>query len=62
MLRRSVGTLALLALLLPMAASQGAEPVERRDQGMRWFTDLDAAIQEAKDRNIPLYVGLHKDH
>jgi hypothetical protein len=54
--------LALMAMLLPMAASQGAERVEARDPGMRWFTDLDAAIAEARDRNIPLYVGLHKDH
>ena len=62
MMRRTAGTLALLAMLLPMAASQGAERMETRDPGMRWFTDLEAAIAEARDRNIPLYVGLHKDH
>ena len=62
MIRRTAGTLALLAMLLPMAASQGAEAIQRRDAGMRWFTDLEAAIAEARDRNIPLYVGLHKDH
>jgi hypothetical protein len=54
--------LALMAMLLPMAASQGADQVTARDPGMRWFTDLDAAIAEARDRNIPLYVGIHKDH
>jgi hypothetical protein len=53
---------ALMAMLLPMAASQGAGQMEAREPGMRWFTDLEAAIAEAKDRNIPLYVGLHKDH
>ncbi len=62
MIRRTAGTLALLAMLLPLAASHGAEAVQRRDAGMRWFTDLDAAIAEARDRNIPLYVGFHKDH
>lgn len=62
MMRRTFGMLALMAMLLPMTASEGAERAEARDPGMRWFTDLDAAIAEAKDRNIPLYVGIHKDH
>ena len=62
MINRTAGMLALMAMLLPMAASQGAERIESRDPGMRWFTDLDAAIAEARDRNIPLFVGLHKDH
>lgn len=55
--------LAVLALLLPMAAAQArAERIEKRDPGMRWFTDLDQAIEEAKARNIPLFVAYHKDH
>jgi hypothetical protein len=56
--------LALLALLLPLAAANAAPKakVEKREPGSRWFTDLDAAIAEAKDRNIPLMVALHKDH
>ena len=62
MIRRTAGMLALMAMLLPMATSEGAGRMEARDPGMRWFTDLEAAIAEAKDRNIPLYVGLHKDH
>jgi ABC-type sugar transport system substrate-binding protein len=53
--------LAALALLLPMAAAH-ADKVEKRDPGMRWFTDLDEAIAEAKARNIPLFVAYHKDH
>lgn len=56
-------TLALLALLLPLAAAE-AKPgkAEKRDPGMRWVADLDAAIEEAKDRNIPLFVAVHKDN
>ncbi|MHC4469382.1 MAG: hypothetical protein ACYTDY_10285 [Planctomycetota bacterium] len=60
-MKRAAYSLALLAILLPMAAE--AKPkVGRREPGMRWVSDLDAAIQEAKDRNIPLFVALHKDH
>ncbi len=62
MIRKTAGMLFLTAMLLPMAASEGAGRMETRDPGMRWFTDLDAAIAEARDRNIPLYVALHKDH
>ena len=56
-------TLALLALLLPLAVAD-AKPgkVEKREPGMRWVEDLDLAIAEAKDRNIPLFVAVHKDH
>ena len=57
-----MSVLAIAALLLPMAVSQARPAVERRDAGMRWFTDMEAAIEEAKVRNIPLYVALHKDH
>ena len=53
--------LATLALLIPMAAAHAERP-EKRDPGMRWFTDLDEAIAEAKARNIPLFVAYHKDH
>jgi len=56
-------SLALLALLLPLTAAE-ARPgkVEKRDPGMRWVADLDLAIAEAKDRNIPLFVAVHKDN
>jgi len=61
MTRNAVRTLAIFALLLPLATAYADRP-EKRDAGVRWFTDLDAAIQEGIDRNIPLYVALHKDH
>jgi hypothetical protein len=55
--------LAVLTLLLPMAAQQArADKIEKRDPGMRWFANLDDAIEEAKARNIPLFVAYHKDH
>ena len=60
--RTRVSVLAIVALMLPMAVSQARPAAERRDPGMRWFTDMDAAIAEARVRNIPLYVALHKDH
>jgi len=55
--------LALLALLMPLAAAE-AKPgkVEKREPGMRWVEDLEAAIAEARDRNIPLFVAVHKDN
>ena len=58
---RAVQTLALLALFLPLAAADAAKAA-KRDVGMRWVEDLDAAIAEAKDRNIPLFVAVHKDN
>lgn len=60
-MNRSIYPLALLALLLPMTG-EARPKVERREPGMRWVTNLDAAIQEAKDRNIPLWIAYHKDH
>jgi hypothetical protein len=51
-----------LALLLAAFAAEARGAPERRDPGFRLFADLEAAIAEAKDRNIPLFVGLHKDH
>ena len=48
-------------IFLPMAAADAAK-AEKRDVGMRWVTDLDEAIAEAKDRNIPLFVAVHKDN
>lgn len=55
--------LAVLALLLPLAAAHAdSKRPEKREAGMRWFTNLDAAIAEAKARNIPLFVAYHKDH
>ena len=62
-MRQTATALAVLALLLPMASSQ-AKPgkVEKRDPGMRWVEDLDEAIEEAKARNIPLWVAYHKDN
>jgi hypothetical protein len=59
---KKTGMLAALALLLPLVTAGAAPRAERRDPGFRLFGDLDAAIQEAQDRNIPLWVGLHKDH
>ena len=56
------GALAWLFVLLAAYAAQAAEAPKRRVAGFRLFADLDAAIQEARDRNIPLFVGLHKDH
>jgi hypothetical protein len=61
-MRKLTSSLALLALLVPLAAEAKPGKVERREPGLRWATDLDAAIQEARDRNIPLWVALHKDH
>ena len=57
-----MSVLVIAALMLPMAVSQARPEAERRDPGMRWFTDMEAAIEEAKVRNIPIYVALHKDH
>jgi hypothetical protein len=54
--------LAILAVVLPIASSQVEAKTERREPGMRWVEDLEAAIQEAKDRNIPIFVAYHKDH
>ena len=54
--------LASLIVLAGTFAAEAAGPPQRRDPGFRLFTSLEAAIQEAKDRNIPLMVGLHKDH
>ena len=61
-MKRIAGMLAFLALLLPLAAADARPKVEKRAPGMRWFTDLDVALQEAKDRNVPVFVALHKDH
>jgi hypothetical protein len=61
-MRRTTSVAALLVLALTVASSHAADKVEKRDPGMRWFTDIDVAIEEAKARNIPLYVALHKDH
>lgn len=60
MLRKPV-MMATVALLLAFAAS-AKEQAEPRTPGFRWIADFDAAIREAKDRNIPLMVSLHKDH
>ncbi len=61
--RNAVALLALFALVLPLAASAAEQgPPAKREPGFRWFVDLDAAIREARDRNIPLLVALHKDH
>ena len=62
MSRPKAGAIAWLALLFAAFAAETNAAPERRDPGYRLFVDLDAAIQEAKDRNIPLIVGLHKDH
>ena len=56
------GAIVWLAMLFAAFAAETKAAPERRDPGFRLFADLDAAIQEAKDRNIPLFVGLHKDH
>lgn len=61
-MRRTASAAALLVLALTVASGQAADKVEKRDPGMRWFTDFDTAVEEAKARNIPLYVALHKDH
>ena len=55
---------ALLASMFVLLSTfaQAKEAPKRRDPGFRLFASLEAAIQEAKDRNIPLMVGLHKDH
>ena len=61
---KAIKTLALLALLMPLVAAEaksGKRP-EKRDPGMRFVEDLDKAIAEAKDRNIPLWVAYHKDN
>ena len=58
---QATALMAVLAVVLPMAAAK-AERIEQRDPGMRWFTDLEAAIAEGKARNIPLFVAYHKDH
>ena len=63
-MKRTAYALALLAILFPLAASHAKErkaKIEKREPGTRWFSDLDAAISEAKDRNIPLLVALHRD-
>jgi hypothetical protein len=61
---KAIRTLALLAVLAPLVAAEaksGARP-DKRDEGMRFVEDLDAAIAEARDRNIPLWVAYHKDN
>ena len=59
---QKTGALAWLVLLLAAFAAEAKEAPKKRDSGMRWFADLDVAIREARDRNIPLLVALHKDH
>jgi hypothetical protein len=61
---KAVKTLALLALLMPLVAAEAksGKRAEKRDPGMRFVEDLDKAIAEAKDRNIPLWVAYHKDN
>lgn len=59
---QAVKALAILAVALPLASTQVDAKPERRDPGMRWVVDLEAAIREAQDRNIPLFVAYHKDH
>jgi hypothetical protein len=61
---KAIKTLALLTLLLPLVAAEakpGKKP-GKREPGMRFVEDLDAAIAEARDRNIPLWVAYHKDN
>ncbi len=61
--RHAASLVALLAVVLPLVASDGrAQPIEKREPGFRWFVSLDDAIAEAKARNIPLFVALHKDN
>ena len=61
---KAIKTLALLALLVQLVAAEakpGRKPA-KRDPGMRFVENLDGAIAEAKDRNIPLWVAYHKDN
>ena len=63
MFRHAAGLAALLAIVLPLVASDArAQQPEKREPGFRWFVDLDEAIAEAKTRNIPLFVAFHKDN
>jgi len=63
MRQQTATALAVLAMLLPFASSQAESGrIERREAGMRWIEDLDAAIREARARNIPLWVAYHKDN
>ncbi|MEN8149952.1 MAG: hypothetical protein ABFS86_09020 [Planctomycetota bacterium] len=61
---KAIKTLALLMLLLPLAAAEAKSggKAKKRDPGMRFVEDLDEAIAEAKDRNIPLWVAYHQDN
>ena len=63
MFRHAASLAVLLAVVLPLAASDArAQQPEKREPGFRWFVDLDEAVAEAKARNIPLFVALHKDN
>jgi hypothetical protein len=61
MMRKAVLNPALFVFVLSLSASALQGPPEKREPGFRWFADLDAAIHEARDRNVPLLVALHKD-
>ena len=61
MRHQAVKALAILAIMLPLASEAVQAKPKRREPGMRWVQDLDAALQEARDRNIPVFVAFHKD-
>ncbi len=43
----------LLLALAGLAAGQ---------ESVQWVIDWDAAVQQAKDRNVPIVIAVHGDH
>lgn len=49
-------TLAAAALALAALPCLAKPP-----EGVRWARTWDEALKEAKERNVPIHIGIHKD-
>lgn len=54
-MKRLLPLLAFALAALPASAKPPAPEV-------RWATSWEEALKEAKERNVPIHIGFHKDH
>ena len=57
MRKLSAVTIALLALFASVAPAAPKDP----EKGMKWHTDIRAALEEAEDRGVCLMIYLTRD-
>lgn len=57
MLRRALLLALVCAFATPLfAGDRDSKKDEKKKDGPRWATSVDAALQEAKDRNAPIMI------